>query len=176
MIETVAGVAVQFRLFCKGGGMVHLLADASASVVWSSVLFASCLFATAAVLYWMNRRTWRQRQVEGLDPPAIDFFERQYRRRGQVNMLLGIIALAILLGIWVRAPMLSILYWAGVVLLVIWIGLLATLDFISTYNFFQDVRADQRATREAMSAEIDRLRSISAEQESNGNGRHREDS
>jgi len=156
--------------------MPHLLGDASTSVVWSSVLFASCLFATAAVLFWMNRRTWKQRQSEGLEPPAIDFFERQYRRRSQVNVVLGVVALAILLGIWVRAPMLSILYWAGVILLVIWIGLLATLDFISTYNFFQDVRANQRATREALSVEIDRLRSISAQQASDGNGRHREES
>ena len=130
----------------------------------------------AAVLYWINRRSWLQRQSEELDPPAVDFFERQYRRRRQVNIVLAVIAVAIVLGIWVRVPVLSILYWAGVVLLVGWIGWLAALDFISTYNFFQDVRADQRATREALSAEIERLKAISAQESSNGNGRHREGS
>jgi Na+/H+ antiporter NhaC len=155
--------------------MTRVFGEASASVVWSSVLFATCLLGVAAVLYWLNRRSWRHRQSEELEPAAIDFFERQYRRRRQVNMILAVIAVAIVLGIWIRIPVVSVLYWAGVVLLVGWIGLLALLDFISSCNFFQDVRADQRATREALSAEIERLKSISAGQSSDGNGRHPQD-
>ncbi len=155
--------------------MTYLLGTASTSAMWSSLLFGLVLFAVAAFLFVTNRRTWKQRMVDDLDERSLDFFHRQYRRRRQVNVLLGVVAIAILLGVWVQPPFLSILFWLGVVGLVVWIGLLATLDFISTYSFFQDVGADQRATREALSAEIDRLRTMSARESTNGNGRHRPD-
>ena len=78
------------------------------------------------LLWWQLRGESPAR--EELDEESTHFFRRQWWRRLQVAVLIGIVGLAMMIGPWITSPQAAGIFWLGVLLIVGWIGFLGVID------------------------------------------------
>ena len=127
------------------------------------------IVASTALVVW-HLTVWREAQGAGLEIEELDFRRRQFRRRMQTSIMLGLIGLALPIGNLIsprQTPSLFVFYWWGVGLLVAWLGLLALGDAISTrQHLLQMQRRFQR--------ELDLTRQELLKREGNGTPRKQE--
>lgn len=105
----------------------------------AGAIVAVVLIGASAIALRRHRVQWhRQRHARGLGDADRGFFYRQYRRRMQVSVMLGICGIGIFLGTNVlsprAAPRLFILCWLGTLLLLLWMALLAAADALAIRN------------------------------------------
>ena len=119
-----------------------------------NLIFATVLFAIAALLMLQHEWTWRKIQRTERDSREVDFARRQYRRRLQASGLIGVVAVAIAVSGWVEQAWQVLFYWIGVALVVVWILLLGLVDWASSYAHFQRIHKRQLAEHAALQAEL----------------------
>lgn len=103
-------------------------------------LFGGALLATAFAMYRWHRRSWHAVQQELQDEEHLEFFRRQYRRRTQISVMLGLVAVGLLTGLLIppqQQPSVFVGVWALISLLVVWIALLALLDLLAVRRHSQ---------------------------------------
>ena len=122
--------------------------------MFSNLIFATVLFAIAALLMLQHEFKWRKVQRTERDTREVEFARRQYRRRLQASGLIGAVAVAIAVSGWIEHPPLVLFYWIGVVLIVVWILLLGLADWVSSYAHFQRIHKRQLAEHAALQAEL----------------------
>lgn len=88
--------------------------------------------------------------------PEIAFAWRQFRRRVQASLMIGIVGIAIFGGQFLESPTMIATFWAGVIFLLLWIVALAMADILATQQHFGRVHRDHVA--EQMQIQVDILR------------------
>ena len=119
-----------------------------------NLIFATVLFAIAALLMLQHEWTWRKVLRNEKDQREVDFARRQYRRRVQTSGLIGVVAIAIALSGWVEQSTVALFFWLGVALVVVWILLLALADWAISYAHFQRIHKRHLAEHAALQAEL----------------------
>ena len=122
--------------------------------MWSNLAFSAFLIAASAFLSFQNLRAWRERKTESLPDDSRDFYFRQFRRRAQANLMIGIVGVAIIVGQWLADPLVVGLYWLVVLFIVGWIILLAFADALVTKVHFDGLQREQHSE---LRAEISRF-------------------
>jgi heme exporter protein D len=126
--------------------------------MWTNLAFAVFLIVVSAVLLCTHVRAWRETQRGDSDDKAVDFLRRQFRRRMQASLMIGVVGLTVIAGLWIEEGVISVFYWSGVLLIVVWIAILAIADLVNSRFYLNQIR-DQHATeRAALQAEVDRIR------------------
>ncbi len=146
---------------------------------------ASLAFGTALVLLgaWLlrwHRSAWvAHRHDDASDDRAKFHYQRQFRRRMQVSVLLILLGVMIPVGDWLfemqrrnpvrNAALWMSLFWISLLVVALWIMLLAVFDWLSTRLHVRATRATlaglARQQRQ-LEAEVDRLR------QNRSNGQH----
>ena len=110
-----------------------------------------------AISVWRNRRALDS--IVESDELAELHANRQFRRRMQVSVMLGIIGLLIALGdqldqLFSQRP-LYFLFWVGsIILLTLWMVLMALGDWLSTMTYSEIAKARLRFERRELEAQI----------------------
>jgi hypothetical protein len=122
--------------------------------MFAHVAFSAFLLALSALLVLFQLRTRRAAARQELSERDRGFFRRQFRRRIQIDAMIGLVGVAVLGGIWVTAPRTQLLYWSGVLLVAVWIGLLAIADMASTRAHWQRLHRRHVADFTALRADL----------------------
>ena len=132
--------------------------------MWFSILFSIFLIVVAAVLSAVQVRTWRSARRRELNDRDRRFVDRQFRRRIQIDVMIGVVGVAVLGESWVAGPVAKAIYWSGMLLIGVWIMLLALADIASSRIHLQRLHREHVADFAALRAD---LRRICAAQEEN---------
>jgi hypothetical protein len=119
---------------------------------WSpSFLVCVALVAIGVFMIRGHRRSWAQRQSEGItDPADLLHYYGQFRRRMQTSALIAVIGVLILVGDLIGKQIGARLfgfYWIIVLSLVAYLMLLAVLDGLATAAHTRSALARLRAQR-----------------------------
>lgn len=134
-----------------------------------AILAVALIGGSAFAIFW-HRRAWRrQEQRPDLSDEDRTFYHRQYRRRMQLSLMLGLCGAAVFVGTNVLSPKatprLFIVCWCAILLLLVWITLLAAGDLLAIRNQtrrdLQHISDQQHLLR----AQLRALRKESAEDE-----------
>ena len=120
----------------------------------------SLLLLSGGLIYW-NLRSWRRLEREGGDAEELDHGRRQFRRRVQASIMLGLLAVALCLGQLIPArqyPSLYVFFWIGVVLLLMWMVLLAIGDMVVNRQRLARFQRQRRIEEARLQAELKQLR------------------
>lgn len=111
--------------------------------------------ASVAMIVW-NRREWRHWQQAGLDAADLEYRHRQFLRRIQTSIMLGLLGLMMgtgqLLTEWAESPRFTVLFWTITLLLLVWIILLALVDIWATRRHFGRIQQEIFVQRLALEA------------------------
>jgi hypothetical protein len=113
-----------------------------------SFLLAGLLMALGAGLLAWHIRVWRAVREREPDPRELAFCRRQFHRRRQTAVAIGLLGAALAGGEFMRDPVVALAYWTGTMFLVLWILLLGLLDLAAS----QQHLGTQRAQRDAEEA------------------------
>ena len=72
--------------------------------MWSSIVFSIFLIVVSAVLSAVQLRSWRAAGRRELNERDRRFLGRQFRRRIQIDVMIGVVGVAILGGLWITDP------------------------------------------------------------------------
>ncbi len=139
-----------------------------------AVVVGIILIVLAVGLAWQQWVGWKRGSAGLLsDDEARQHAARQFRRRLQVSVMLGIVGLMIPLGdllpVFRQSPQLFVIYWLIVLAAVVWIVLLALGDLASNLAYSRVARNRLRRERRTLEDELRAYRSQT-------NGRHQDDS
>jgi len=134
---------------------------------WIVRIVAAMIFLAAGALAWWHLRVRRAHHQADHPPAQYDYVRRQFRRRIQISMMIGTLAVLLAVETWVRPPMVQILVGVGMLVLTLWIMLLALLDAVAARMHFGRLRNDYVVERAKLEAEARRLRGAG------GNGKPR---
>ena len=84
----------------------------------------------------------------------IAFAWRQFRRRVQASLMIGLVGIAIFVGQFLETPRTIATFWAGVILLLFWILALAMADILATQQHFGRVHRGHVAEQVRIQAEM----------------------
>lgn len=146
--------------------------------ILSWLLISGILLAASAGMIVSHLRTWRQvqRDAEKLEEDELDYRRRQFRRRMQTSVMLGVIAVLLLAGRWVQSPPLPpwvfALYLAVLLLLVLWLALLAGADVISTKLYFGRLRNRYKLEEARLQGELRRAQRTRSNGRAAGRAKH----
>lgn len=88
------------------------------------------------------------------------FYKTQFRRRLQINLMLGVCGFAMLVSPWLpKNPLIVGSYWAGIIFWVLWILILALIDLIVTRGHYRLLEDNQQIERARLHAELIRSNS-----------------
>lgn len=127
-----------------------------------ALIFGAVLIVIAflfAIYVWRNRRALDS--VVESDEMARTHADRQFRRRMQVSVLLGIIGLIIPLGdqldrFFAQKPFYFFIWISSVIVLAFWLILMALGDWLSTMTYSEIAKAQLRFERRELEAQIRR--------------------
>lgn len=125
-----------------------------------SLIFGSVLIVVAVVFagfVWRSRRALDS--IVESDDLAQLHANRQFRRRMQVSVMLGIIGLLIALGdqldqLFAKRPLYFLMWVASVILLTFWMVLMALGDWLSTMTYSEIAKARLRFERRELESQI----------------------
>jgi hypothetical protein len=143
-----------------------------------SFVFAAVLAACALGLMLWHVRSWRAALRRPPEPAELEFLRRQYRRRMQSSLLLGLLAISLPLGHWFLLKQWSkvgALYWGLVLLVLAWVGVLAVADIWATKFFFGRLRDRYRLEQTRLQAQLRQIRRTREAGKSNGDPRKERD-
>jgi len=143
-----------------------------------SVVFAAILAACALGLMLWHVRSWRAAERRRPEPAELDYLRRQYRRRMQSSLLLGLLAASLPLGHWLLLAQWSrvgALYWGLVLMVLAWVGVLAVADIWATKFFFGRLRDRYRLEQTRLQAQLRQISRTLKEDKSNGHPRKEQD-
>lgn len=129
-----------------------------------ALIFGSLLVITAiiaAFCVWYSRHSLDP--VVERDDTARAHADRQFRRRMQVSVMLGLTGILIAVGdqfeqLFIKRPALFFVWVAVVLILVIWMVLMALGDWLSTFAYTAVARSKLRHERTELEEEIRRYR------------------
>lgn len=128
----------------------------------ATIVLSVALLLVSAVLVAMHVRAWRRADHGGLGEEERSFHARQYRRRLQASVMLGVVGLLVLgdlwLEAWFREAWPRLLYWSGVAVLLLWLLLLAAGDWLASRMHYRGQWDRLQADRDVLRAEFERLR------------------
>jgi hypothetical protein len=128
----------------------------------SSLLFAPALCVSSVILVAWHTRAWKRLQDAEIDSRERDFRCRQYRRRMQTSVMLGVVGVAICIGQFlmrgVDSRVVLVTYWSGVLLLVFWLVLLAAADMVATSFYYSREKTEYIVDHAKLRGELQRLR------------------
>ena len=135
--------------------------------LWTIRAVAALVLLSAVVLAWWHLRERRRHRRTELPPEQYDYYRRQFRRRIQVCMMLGLLAVLMAIESWVNHPLGATAVGIGMLLLLFWIMLLALVDALATRMHFNRLKNDYMVEQAKLEAEARRLRGAG------GNGKPR---
>lgn len=119
------------------------------------------IIASAGLLIAWHRRTWRAAESAPLDEKERVYRERQYRRRMQTAVMLGLVGLVMLAGNWIAQPGVDVVfaigYWVVLLVLLGWILLLTLIDYTSTRLHFGRLQRNYQIEELRLRSELARL-------------------
>jgi hypothetical protein len=130
--------------------------------LWLTIAVGVALSATAAGLMVSHVLAWQRFEGsrDAADPKERVYRRRQFRRRVQGSVLLGLLAVALVAGHWVSSPpwhpWAFASYWGLVLLVVAWVALLALADLVSTRLYFGRIEEHYRLEETRLKAELER--------------------
>lgn len=123
----------------------------------STAIVGILMMLVAGLLIARHRRVWRQSRLDDLSNEAHVFARRQFGRRLQSSLLVGLIGAAMLASPLVTNPWVAIGYWGVVMLLLGWVMVLAVADVASTQQHFRHLQEEVLLERAALEAELRKL-------------------
>ena len=127
-----------------------------------SAVVCAGLVVIAGIMIRSHRRTWANRQAEGLaDPADLFHYHNQYRRRIQSSLLMALIGVMILVGDLITLQMGGLFFgafWLIVLGLVGYLITLALLDALATMAHTRAALARLRAQRRQLERHAAELR------------------
>ncbi len=126
--------------------------------MWSHLVFAAFLFVASGLLLWIHWRAWGACRSEELDEREFDFRRRQFRRRVQASAMIGIVGVAVVVGLAITDATILAILWLAVVSLVVWMLLLAFADMVSSYYYYQQIRAEHMAEHASLQSQLEGIR------------------
>jgi len=128
----------------------------------SSIIFALVLCASSTGLIAWHIRAWKRLQNAEIDRGERDFRRRQYRRRMQTSVMLGVLGVAIFIGqllmTWVASRLFLVFYWSGVLVFVLWMALLALADMAATSFYYSREKNNNVVEQARLQGELRRAR------------------
>ena len=70
--------------------------------MWPSIVFSIFLIVVSAVLSSVQLRSWRAACRRELNDRDRRFYSRQFRRRIQIDVMIGVVGVAVLGGLWIN--------------------------------------------------------------------------
>ena len=122
----------------------------------ATLLLAGALVALSLVLLVIHWRAHQWAATAELEVAERNFLGRQFRRRMQVNAMLGILGIALAIGQLVTGPTLVGIYWIAVLGLIAWIVLLALGDYFASQAHYLRISHQLEAERAILKAELAR--------------------
>jgi len=121
--------------------------------------FSGFALAGALGLLVWHVRSWRAQQAAGLDPRALEYHRRQFRRRMQTSSMLGLVALSLPFGVWILPlwPKVGVFYWGAVLFVLLWLGALGLVDMWATKHYYGRLRDHYRIEKAKLEAELRRI-------------------
>ncbi len=112
---------------------------------WATIVVSLLLIGASAiltVLHIRSRRNEKKQFCAGRFKSR--FFKKQFARRIQIGLMLGITGIAMLGSQWLpHHALLFGCYWLGITAWVLWILLLGLMDVFATYRHFAKQEHDQ---------------------------------
>ena len=128
--------------------------------MWSSILFAGCLWLVSAGLALVHGLTWRSARRLAATEGDIAFRRRQYLRRMQISILIALVGCAVVATLWIESPLWEAIVWGALVLAALWIVLLAFVDALQAHRHFGEAsRQNRRQYEMEVQRLLDKLRS-----------------
>jgi hypothetical protein len=127
----------------------------------------------AGLAYW-QAHAWRHAQGEEIGGEELEFGRRQFQRRLQTSLILGLLAIGLCVGQLIdrnRSPTVFVLFWLGMLLLLGWMVLLALGDLVLGRQHVARLTRERRIAEAQLNAELDRIRE-KLQQEGDRNGQH----
>lgn len=140
-------------------------------------LLGGGLLLAAALMFRWHLRAWQQAEAEAHagpspDPSEFRFYRQQFRRRMQMSLMLGVVALGLMASQYVDVEAhatLFVLLWVGLALITMWVALLAVVDLMAIRRNALRLTTRLMMQQGELQAQIRKLRAEQA-RESNGNG------
>ncbi|MFT5522328.1 MAG: magnesium-transporting ATPase (P-type) [Pirellulaceae bacterium] len=123
-----------------------------------SLYFGIPLFVVALLMLFWHYSKWNRLKSQQLGDHERDFYQRQFRRRIQGSIMIGIVAVMVVGEHWIGDEMFAAIYWAIVLVLVLWMVALAIMDSIASRGFFELELNRNLRIQETLQAEIRRYR------------------
>jgi UDP-N-acetylmuramyl pentapeptide phosphotransferase/UDP-N-acetylglucosamine-1-phosphate transferase len=124
----------------------------------SSYVISAILLATSVALVVRHVRVWKRLKAEELDEREYIFRYRQFRRRLQTSVMIGLMGVAIVVGQVLMDLGVSwrskVWYWIGVLGLLLWILLLAVADAVATSAYYSRERSDLAVEHAKLQVEL----------------------
>jgi len=137
---------------------------------WTTAFVSAFLLVCAIALIFSHIRAWRRVREQDCPPKELDYHRRQFRRRMQTSVMLGLLAVALFVGqLLTGPPLFMVLFWAALLLLIVWMGLLAAADIMATRQHFGRLRHEHLLEQAKLQAELRRIQSA----RSNGKAKHK---
>ncbi len=125
--------------------MIHPLAS----------VFPLLLVAVSILLVASHLSARRRAERRELEADQRDFLARQFRRRMQASVMIGLLGLALLAGVvfpWANHPLAFAIYWIIVIVFTLWLIALAAADAISSTSHFRQQALEHRIHRAKLEA------------------------
>lgn len=126
--------------------------------MWSTILFAVFLLATAAMLIAWHLLAWRRVDHGGLADADDRFYRRQFRRRLQASAMLGIVGILALVDLFIEDVVARVILWCVILLIVLWTLVLAGSDWLASRLHFDKLLSANAVEHALLKREIDRFR------------------
>jgi len=139
------------------GGLIYNEGNrpfAKAACMVSTFLVAGLLAAIAIGTCVWQSNAWKSQQEGESSDQEIDFYRHRQRRRMQISLLLGLVALAIAAGPLITDALLIGCYWLGVLIALCWIISLSLIDAWASQRFLVRVQGNEHSEQALMQREL----------------------
>jgi hypothetical protein len=132
--------------------------------LWAYGLFSLVVVTAAVGMCVWHVRVWRACEAGEGDGAERDFRRRQFRRRIQASVMLGLLGLSVSAGglmmFWRLNPTAITLYWYAVIVMLAWLALLALADLVATRYYYRRVQDRYTVEHARLKMELRRLRAL----------------
>ena len=138
------------------------------------IIASLAIVVLAAGLMVWHLQAWQNAKLAGLDPQERAFRFRQFRRRMQISVMVGLIGIGSAVGQWLMikpyrllaidyGPMTILFVWLVIVVLAAWVIALALVDVWATRVYFGRIRHELFLKQTTLKTKLQQMQSKSSE-------------